>query len=197
MTDNKRTNRRNFLQDVSAGAAGMALAGILSARDSAAMARPQQPENINRKDASKYGKYIVTELKSNIAEASWTNAGVVQAAGKGHGGRVLFLDSEVIPGAFYVETAWSFPQGVIKEPKSVAEPHTHDFDEVLGMFGTDLDHPYELNGEVEFWLGGEKHTLTKTCIIFIPRGLVHCPLIYRRVDKPIFNFTTHSGKMYH
>ena len=56
-------------------------------------------------DTSKYGKYIVTELKSNIAEASWTNDEAVRAAGKGPGGRVLFLDNEVIPGAFYVETA--------------------------------------------------------------------------------------------
>jgi hypothetical protein len=33
-------------------------------------------------------KYIVTELKSNIDEASWTNDEAVQAAGKGPGGRV-------------------------------------------------------------------------------------------------------------
>jgi hypothetical protein len=148
-------------------------------------------------DTSKYGKYIVTGLKSNIAEASWTNPEVVQAAGEGHGGRVLFLDDEVIPGAFYVETAWSSPQGLIEEPISVAEPHKHDYDEVLAMFGTDLDKPYELNGEVEFWLGDEKHIITKSCIIFIPKGLTHCPLIYRRIDKPIFNFTTHPGKMYY
>jgi hypothetical protein len=197
MTDKRRANRRSFFQDLSGGAAGMAFAGILSAWNAAAATSDQKPDRISKMDKSKYGKYIVTELKSNIDEASWTNAGVVQAAGKGRGGRVLFLDSEVIPGAFYVETAWSVPRGPIKEPKSVAEPHKHDYDEVLAMFGTDLDNPYELNGEVEFWLGDEKHILTKSCIIFIPKGLMHCPLIYRRIDKPIFNFTTHSGKMYH
>lgn len=143
---------------------------------------------------TKYGKYIVKQLKTNIKEASWTNP--VQPAGKGHGGRLLFLDEEVMPGAFYVETAWSHPRGLITEPKSVAEPHKHDYDEVLGMFGTDLDDPYKLNGEVEFWLGDEKHIITESCIIFIPQGLTHCPLIYHRIDKPIFNFTTHSGKMY-
>jgi hypothetical protein len=82
-------------------------------------------------DTSKYGKYIVTELKSNIAEAAWTNADAVQAAGKGRGGRVLFLDDEIVPGAFYVETAWAFPRGEIKEPKSIAAAHRHDHDEVL------------------------------------------------------------------
>ena len=143
---------------------------------------------------TKYGKYIVKQLKTNIREASWTNP--VQPAGKGHGGRLLFLDEEVIPGAFYVETAWSHPVGLITEPKSVAEAHAHDYDEVLGMFGTDLNDPYKLNGEVEFWLGDEKHIITDSCIIFIPKGLTHCPLIYHRIDKPIFNFTTHSGKMY-
>lgn len=145
-------------------------------------------------DGTKYGKYIITQLKPNIAEASWTNP--VQNVGKGRGGRVLFLDSEVVPGAFYVETAWSFPQKTKQPPRNVAESHKHDYDEVLCMFGTDTNDPYDLCGEVEFWLGDEKHILTHSCIIFIPGGLMHCPLIYRRVDKPIFNFTTHSGKMY-
>lgn len=145
-------------------------------------------------DGTKYGKYIVTQLKSNIAEASWTNP--VQAAGKGRGGRVLFLDSEVVPGAFYVEVAFGGPRKIEQEPRSVASPHKHDYDEVLAMFGTDVNDPYKLNGEVEFWLGDEKHIITKSCIIFIPKGLMHCPLIYRNVKKPIFSFTTHHGKMY-
>ncbi|MBN1191853.1 MAG: hypothetical protein JXA46_19030 [Dehalococcoidales bacterium] len=145
-------------------------------------------------DETKYGKYIVTDLKQNIAEAPWTNP--VQPAGQGKGGRLLFLDSELVPGAFYVETAWSFPRKTEGEPRTVAEPHQHDYDEVLAMFGTGTDDPHDLGGEVEFWLGDEQHILTRSCIIFIPAGLMHCPLIYRRVDKPIFTFTTHHGKMY-
>ncbi len=147
-------------------------------------------------DNTKYGKYIITQLKK-VDEAPWTNP--PQAAGKGRGGRVLFLDSEIIPGAFYVEVALGggLPSEAGQNKKSVAEPHKHDHDEVLAMFGTDLSDPYELNGEVEFWLGDEKHILTKSCIIFIPKGLMHCPLITRRADKPILTFTTHHGKMYY
>lgn len=145
---------------------------------------------------SKYGKYIVTELKQNIAKSPWAPAKPIQRAGKGTGGRLLFLDSDVVPGSFYVEAAWSFPRKTSEPPQSVAKPHKHEYDEVLAMFGTDMDDPYQLNGEVEFWLGDEKHILTKSCIIFIPKGLQHCPLIYHRVDKPIFNFTSHSGNMY-
>jgi len=141
-------------------------------------------------------KYIITELKKDIVEAPWTNR-VIPRAGNGKGGRVLWIDDDVMPGSFYVETAWAFPMAEETKPESVASPHKHDHDEVLCLFGTDPQDPYDLCGEVEFWLGGEKHILTKSCIIFIPKGMEHCPLIYHRVDRPIFNFTTHHGKMYY
>ncbi len=143
---------------------------------------------------SKYGKYIVTEMKRNIKEAPWTPE--VAVAEKGKGGRVLWLDNEVVPGSFYLETVWQYPRKPGDPPYPVTEPHTHDFDEVLCFFGTNPDDPHDLCGEIEFWLGDEQHILTKSCIIFIPKGLRHCPLIIRRVDRPIFEFTSGPGSMY-
>ncbi|MFX1538843.1 MAG: hypothetical protein ACFFDI_32035 [Promethearchaeota archaeon] len=142
---------------------------------------------------SKYGKYIVTDLKHDISEASWVPP--MPVAGKGKGGRILFLDSEVVPGAFYVETVWEYLKPT-DPPKPPVEAHTHDFDEVFGFFGTDLNDPYNLNGEIELWLGDEKHTLTRSCLIFVPKGLRHSPLIVKRTDKPIFEFTTGFSSMY-
>lgn len=143
---------------------------------------------------TKYGKYIVTELKQNINEAPWTPKNI-KAVGKGTGGRLLWLDSEVVPGAFYVETGWDYPHS--GEPAGpTVEPHKHDFDEVFGFFGTNPDDPYDLCGEIELWLGDEKHTLTRSCIVFVPKGLMHSPLNYIRVDRPIFGFTAGPGKMY-
>jgi hypothetical protein len=147
---------------------------------------------------SEYGKYIITELKERINPAPWSSARIspIPRAGKGSGGRLLWMDNEVIPGAFYVETAWTFPRKNDESPKVPAASHKHDYDEVLCMCGTNFDDPYDLGGEVEFWLGGEKQTITKSCMIFIPKGMEHCPLIYKRVDRPIFNFTTGSARMY-
>ena len=48
---------------------------------------------------TKYGKYIVTEVKPNIPGTSWHPP--VTPVGKGQGGRIMYLDSEVAPGAFY------------------------------------------------------------------------------------------------
>jgi len=60
--------------------------------------------------------------------------------------------------------------------------------EMTVMVGTDPENPTELGGEVEFWFGegegAEKHTITKSSCVYCPPGLVHMPIIFRRVDRP-------------
>jgi hypothetical protein len=90
---------------------------------------------------------------------------------------------------------------VMLEPgnKSTGEwvkPHTHEEDEILGFVGTSLQNPHELNGEVELWLGDEKHMLTKSCLVYVPRGLNHCPLVIHRATTPIVHFSVLTGKQY-
>jgi hypothetical protein len=149
---------------------------------------------------TKYGKYIVTELQQPKEEPSWNPP--VSAVGKGRGGRVLYLDSDVVPGAFYMETVWIMPrQHLTGEEIEAAKKrgpgsHSHEYDEVIAFIGTDTKNLYDLNAEVELWLGDEKHIITKTSLVFIPAGLKHCPLIFLRVDKPVFHYTTGPGKMY-
>jgi hypothetical protein len=104
---------------------------------------------------SKYGKYIVTELKKDLVEAPW----VVQSVGsvsQGKGGRLFFLDSEVVEGAFYRECAWIMPPAAGEEkPKGFpVEPHTHGYDEVLCFFGTNPGDFYDLGGEIELFSWG-------------------------------------------
>jgi hypothetical protein len=140
---------------------------------------------------SKYGKYIVTELKRTIDEAPWSSA--PGPVGKGKSGRILYLDDEVVTGAFYMEVDWDFPADLEETP---TEAHQHDYDEVLGFFGTDCDNPYDLCGEYELWIGDEKHIITKSCLVFIPKGLKHGPLQTIRVDRPIFAFSVGTAKMY-
>jgi hypothetical protein len=143
---------------------------------------------------TKYGHLIVTEMKRHVDEAPW--APEIRLAGNGKGGRMLFLDSEVVPGAFYVETVWEYDQPGDSSREGPVEGHVHDHDEVIGFFGTDLERPHDLCGEIEFWIEDEKHILTETCLIFVPKGLRHSPLIVRRTDRPIFEFTTFAGHMY-
>lgn len=149
---------------------------------------------------SKYGKYIINKLQQPVEEAPWNPP--VTAAGKGTGGRVLYLDNDVIPGAFYMETVWIMPRPALtKEQVEAAKkrgpgPHTHKIDEVIAFFGTNHNDPYDLGAEVELWLGDEQHIITKTSLVFVPAGLKHCPLVFRKVERPVFHYTTFAGKQY-
>ena len=106
--------------------------------------------------------------------------------------RLLHLDEEVLPGAFYLSCFW-FWKG---SDAVLVETHTHEFDEVLTFIGTDPNDPYELCGEIEFWMEDEKLSITKSCSVFVPEGMKHCPFIVRRVDRPILHFTTGPQGIY-
>ena len=138
---------------------------------------------------AKHGKYIVTEPKQNIYVPPWAGNLSPETAT-----RVMYLDSEVIEGASYVECAWFWPTD--KEDKGSPEPHKHEFDEVLGFYGTNRDDPKDLGGEIELWIDGEKNVMTQSFVAFIPAGIVHCPLKVSKVTRPIFHFATGPGKSY-
>jgi hypothetical protein len=78
------------------------------------------------------------------------------------------------------------------------KPHNHDFDEYLVFMGTNPEDPFDLCGEVEIWLGDdEKHVITKTSAVFVPKGLYHTPIHFLRVDRPILMFRTGNTLKYY
>jgi hypothetical protein len=147
---------------------------------------------------SKYGKYILTELKRDSRDA-YLPPGLDPSEvsdTKSHK-KMRSLDDTVLKGSFYTEAVWMWPGGRDVYPET-AEPnsHAHDYDETIGFFGTDFSDPDELNGELEFWIEDEKFILTKSCLLFIPKNTYHCPLVIHRVEKPIFHFATGPGAKY-
>ena len=134
----------------------------------------------------KYQKYIVTELQLPESKQK------IAARYAEYATRVLWLDDKVVEGAFHMNCAWYLRPAATLEDA----PHTHDTDEIIGFFGSNPQKPNDLGGEIEFWMEDEKYTLTKSCLIFVPRGLKHCPLVIKRVDRPIFHFTTVTGGQY-
>lgn len=135
---------------------------------------------------SKYDKYIVSDLKVPESKKEIADEYSKYAT------RILWLDDRVVEGAFHMNTAW-----YLKAAETLENvPHTHDSDEIIGFFGNNPEDPYDLGGEIEIWLEDERHVITKSSLIFVPAYMRHCPLILRRVDRPIFHFTTVPGGQY-
>lgn len=66
-----------------------------------------------------------------------------------------------------------------------ATPHIHDFPIIMSFIGANPENIYDFDAEIEFSVGGEKQVITRTTVVSVPAGLAHCPLVFKRVGKPL------------
>lgn len=119
---------------------------------------------------------------------------------------VLWIDGDVIPGAYYGESTWIWPQSY---PGQIAQeelqkrttsekpmfPHDHDFPELLSWCGTDPDHPEDVTS-MAMIMGDEEISLDTSWIAYIPAGMVHMPKLVpggKVTEKPICHWTFGPG----
>ncbi len=115
--------------------------------------------------ADKYGKCIkTTELVREISH--YTGKSLVAHDGE--------LDADC-----------SMGYHCISKPMSFDDPHSHDFPEMLCFIGGDAREITNLGAEIEFTIGGEKHLINTAAVVSIPAGVVHCPLVFKKVERPI------------
>jgi hypothetical protein len=118
--------------------------------------------------AKKYGKYVVKALANKEERLGK----VVHLFGGKH-----FQGTNFSP-------AWV---GLTKPLFMMKESHSHDYDEYLFFWGTNAENIDEFDAEVELCLGEEeeKYIITNPTVVYVPKGLKHCPLNFKIVDKPI------------
>ncbi len=75
----------------------------------------------------------------------------------------------------------------ISKPMSFDRPHSHDFPEMLCFIGGNPLDITDLGAEIEITLGeeGETHAITTTAVVTLPPGLLHCPIVFKKVDRPL------------
>jgi hypothetical protein len=69
----------------------------------------------------------------------------------------------------------------------VQEPHSHDFDQFLHFYGGNSLDITDFDAKIEMSIGeeGEKHIITEPTVLHIPKGVIHCPLNFKVVNKPV------------
>ena len=161
----------------------------------------------------KYGKYIITEFYDKFQlpeDRAWEKAimgqGPLEDGLRRSMEHMVWMDTNVIPGAFYTEAVWFWPPSmtgrIIKPPKPGEEekhgipPHAHTWPELLSYYGTDMENPNDLGCEIEFWMEDEKYVFDKSFVVYIPENVVHCPINMHNMTKPLFHFTMGPGENY-
>lgn len=77
---------------------------------------------------------------------------------------------------------------LVVEPLTMnPKPHAHDYDQFLCFLGSNPKNFFEFDAEIEVVLGeeGEVNIVDTSSIVFIPKGLIHCPIHFKRVGKPV------------
>src|SRR5690554_2323146 len=77
------------------------------------------------------------------------------------------------------EKPYSILWNCVREPfVMLNDSHSHDFDQFLHFYGGDPEHITYFDAVVEISLGEdlEKHVITEPTVLYIPKGMVHCPL---------------------
>lgn len=72
-------------------------------------------------------------------------------------------------------------------------PHKHANTEIFHWIGTDPDHPDDLGGTHEMWIGeGEEAEgvwITKPSTVVVPAGVTHLPFAIREMHRPYLSLT--------
>jgi hypothetical protein len=170
----KSTTRRDFFQNVSAGAAGAAFAGVLSTINASAMASPQTPTYNSAMDMSKLANVVrepnVVEFKPWKSMHASITSPMITAWG-----------AKDIPGS---KLAIGF--AYIERPETLGgATHSHEHDQWIFLIGGDSKNFLDFDADAEMLLGDKVRKINYPCYFFIPKNTPHCPLVVKRVGKPL------------
>ena len=112
-----------------------------------------------------YGKYIVQELNNPN-----TGTPEFQRVYNNFAKRILWIDGNLVPGAFQMNTSWYHS---IPEINPIFDEHAHDSDELIGFFSSDPENPYDLPAESTPRSAPLLHSCTVTCLGKVGTG--ECP----------------------
>ena len=122
---------------------------------------------------TKYGKYLI---KKPVREVTAEEVKGRQRP------TMTFMSSDLVPECdVYLEFGWIWD---MPEPNPHIFEHTHDYDEIVLHIGSDPNNPEDLGAEIEFVVEGEPLKIDKTSALFVPKGVKHGPLTWKRVDRP-------------
>jgi DNA-binding MarR family transcriptional regulator len=74
---------------------------------------------------------------------------------------------------------------VTKPETFIDETHQHPFDQWLFFIGADGNNLSDFDADIEIYLDGKKEIINFSGYVFIPKGMNHCPLVIKRVGKPL------------
>lgn len=94
-----------------------------------------------------------------------------------------YMSNKLVPGCnAYLEFTWI--QAMPEPSLVVPAVHSHPYDQITMLIGSDPDDPEYLGAEIECHLGAKRLTIDKTSALFIPKGVKHGRVEWKKFEKP-------------
>jgi hypothetical protein len=82
-------------------------------------------------------------------------------------------------------THFSMGRAYVTKPLIMGgDAHSHDFDQILFFLGSDPRNTTDFDAEIEIFLEDKYEEIDCACFVHVPAGIMHCPLIVKKVNKP-------------
>ncbi len=95
---------------------------------------------------------------------------------------VVKVDQNRLEDFFAVDCTWFWRS----EPNQIVDgTRISDANQVIALVGADPANPPSLAAEMTVWLDGQKHTLTRSSLIFVPAGVPFGPVEINHLEHPI------------
>ncbi len=131
---------------------------------------------------SNYEKYVVRKPVYEIIPKSET---------KGRLPAMTLMSGNLVHGTkMYVETGWITG---MPDPNPHIGEHVHDYDEIILHLGVDPDNQEDLGAEIEIAVGGQPFLINRTSGIYVPKGVKHGPLTWKKFERPHLELTIMIG----
>jgi hypothetical protein len=110
---------------------------------------------------------------------------------KGRYHAMTLMSNNLVSGSnMYIETGWVF---AMPDPATHIHEHVHDYDEIVIHIGTDPQNQEDLGGEIEFMMDGQPLLIDKTSAVYVPKGIKHGPLTWKKCTRPHLELTIMIG----
>ncbi|MBA7668446.1 hypothetical protein ES703_76556 [subsurface metagenome] len=97
---------------------------------------------------------------------------------------MTLMSNDLVPGSnTYIELGWVWD---MPEPNPHIFEHTHreGCNEIVLHIGGDPNNPEDLGAEIEFTVGGQPLVFDTTSALFVPAGVKHGPVTWKRLTRP-------------
>jgi hypothetical protein len=97
---------------------------------------------------------------------------------------------QVLGANYYIEYGWIYG---MPEPNPHIFEHLHNYDEIVLHIGGDPENPEDLGGEIEYCIERQPLIFNTSSALFIPKGLKHGPLTWKKYFRPHIEMTIIFG----